>query len=176
MPAASDGSPPRIPRTYRPVGARIAAASASAALVAAITLVWVRMPASVRADFTIPQRVTLLGFLLVGLALLYAIFRTAARADAEGLTIVNGYRLHRVTWPEVVRVSLSPSRPWALLDLADGTTLSVMALQTADGARGVRAARELAVMAAAFGDASGEGSGDGTRDGSGRPPDSAVDG
>lgn len=151
MPAASDDpARPKLPRTYRPVGARIAAALAAAGLVGVIAMVWLLMPAAVRADFSVPQRVTLLFFLLVGLVALNAIFRTSARADAAGLTVINGYRTRQLAWPEVIRVSLPPSRPWALLDLADGTTLSVMALQSSDGPRATRGVRELAATAAAL--------------------------
>jgi hypothetical protein len=45
-------------------------------------------------------------------------------------------------------VSLSPNRPWVLIDLADGETMSVLAIQGSDGERAVRHARELATVLA----------------------------
>ncbi len=133
-----------LPRLYRPRGARIAAAVAAIALVAAMAGLWLMLSAGARAGFTVSQRATLLFFLAAHLVVLYAIYRTSARADESGLTVVNGYRRHRYFWAEVVRVSLGPHRPWALLDLADGSTAAVMAIQTADKGSAASSVRELA--------------------------------
>ncbi len=133
-----------MPRTYRPLGARVATAMASVVVIAAVSFLWIMLPDDVQDDFSVFQRLTLLGFFGAVLVLLHGIFRTAARADEVGLTVTNGYHRHRFEWAEIVRLSLTPNRPWALIDLADGTTLSVMAIQTADGDRGMRLARELA--------------------------------
>ncbi len=141
MPAPVD-----LPRLYRPKGARIAAALAAATLVAAMAGLWLLLSEEVRASFSFPQRVTLVAFFAVVLAGLYGVYRTSARADDAGLTVVNGYRLHRYEWAEVVRVSLGPHRPWALLDLADGSTASVIAIQSADKDLASRSVRELAAV------------------------------
>ena len=133
-----------LPRLYRPRGARIAAGVAAVTLVVAMAVLWLLLSADARAGFTVSQRITLLGFLAAHVAVLYAVYRTSARADANGLTVVNGYRVHRYEWAEVVRVSLGPHRPWALLDLADGSTASVMAIQSADKQLAARSVRELA--------------------------------
>lgn len=143
MPAPVD-----LPRLYRPKGARIAAALAAAALVAAMAGLWLMLSDDVRASFSFPQRATLLGFFAAVLAGLFGLYRTCARADDAGLTVVNGYRIHRYEWAEVVRVSLGPHRPWALLDLADGSTASVMAIQSADKVLATRSVRELAAVVA----------------------------
>ncbi len=135
-----------ISRTFRPVGARVVSATAGAVLVALIALLWTQLPPRVRADFSWIERGTLLvtfGLILVGL---YAIFRTRAYADSAGLVVVNGYRRHRYEWAQIVAVSLTQHRPWAVLDLSDGSTVSVMAVQTADGARATRLTRDLAAL------------------------------
>ena len=137
-----------LPRLYRPRGARIAAGVAAVTLVAAMAVLWLLLSADARAGFTVSQRITLLGFLAAHVAVLYAVYRTSARADENGLTVVNGYRVHRYEWAEVVRVSLGPHRPWALLDLADGSTASVMAIQSADKQLAARSVRELASVLA----------------------------
>ena len=49
--------------------------------------------------------------------------------------MVNGYRSRRFEWNEVVAVTLRPGSPWAVLDLADGTTVPAMGIQGSDGAR-----------------------------------------
>jgi hypothetical protein len=43
----------------------------------------------------------------------------------------------------VLGVDLAPTQSWASLDLADGTALPVVALQTADGARFHRQVADL---------------------------------
>ncbi|MGA9343727.1 MAG: PH domain-containing protein [Nocardioidaceae bacterium] len=159
MPAGSDGPgpvdptgsdraapPPNValPHTYRPRGARIATAIAAATIVASVAFLWLMLSSDVRAEFSVAQRVTLLGFFVAVLVVLNGIFRTSARATDHGLTVVNGYRRHELEWGQLVRISLTPNRPWALLDLDDGTTLAVMAIQSADGKRATRSAREVA--------------------------------
>ena len=136
--------PVPLPRYFRPLGARIATALAGAILVAAVAFLWLMLPSRVQATFGIFQRLTLLAVFASMLAVLYGVFRTSAFADDAGLTVTNGFRVHRYEWAELVRLSLSRNRPWALLDLADGTTMPVMAIQTADGENARLAARELA--------------------------------
>ena len=56
-------------------------------------------------------------------------------------------------WAEIVAVSFPEGDAWAHLDLADGDTLPTMAFQRADGARGIAAARQMAALVAARGEA-----------------------
>jgi hypothetical protein len=137
-----------LPRRYRPWGARMATGIAAVVLVAAMTFLWLMLPAHVRDSFRTSERLTLLVLFGAILVVLNAMFRTAAIADAAGLTVRNGYRVHRFDWPEIIAITLSANRPWALLDLADGTVVSVMAIQTSDGQRAMRATRELAALIA----------------------------
>lgn len=141
-----------LPHTYRPLGTRMVSAVAAIALVGVVTFLWFMLPAHVRSDFGWFQRITLIAVFAAMVALLNALFRTRARADEQGLTIINGYRTHRYEWPEIVSISLNANRPWALIDLADGTTAVVMALQTSDGERATRSARELAGVIASHSD------------------------
>ena len=143
MPADSDTT---LPITYRPLGARVASAVAAGAIVFIVTFLWVLLPGEVQEDFSVFQRVTLIGFFVAILVVLNGIFRTSAKATLGGLDVVNGYHKHRLEWGQIVRVSLSANRPWALIDLDDGTSMSVMAIQTSDGPRAQRAARHLAVL------------------------------
>jgi hypothetical protein len=137
---------PRLPRSYRPLGARLAAAGVAAVLVLAVAFMWLAMPADVRAQFTAFQRGTLLVLLGGILVALYGVLRTVVRADARGLRVVNVFRERRLEWAEVLGVSLPRGHAWAVLDLADGTSLSAMALQGSDGARAVQAVRDLAAL------------------------------
>ena len=100
--------------------------------------VWVLLGAEVRARFTVFQKSTLVFLGLLGFACWYALVRSRMRADERGLTVVNGYRKRDYEWAEVVQISLRRGAPWATIDLSDGTTISVMAVQGSDGAHARR--------------------------------------
>ena len=98
-----------------------------------------------RARFTFFQRSTLVALGLLYAAVGHALARSRVVAEETGLTVVNGYKRHVYEWAQVVAVRLPQGAPWATLDLADGTTVSVLAIQGSDGdrarARRARAAR-----------------------------------
>lgn len=82
---------------------------------------------------------------LVALTLLYLAGRPRLAAHSRGLTVVNIFRRRELAWAEVVAASMPEGEPWPTFDLADGTTLAVMGIQAADGAR---ARRDLARLQA----------------------------
>lgn len=91
------------------------------------------------------------GFVVVGLAIAWFCWRQAsvvARPDDDGLTVRNLLLSRRLAWAEVVSVRFGQGRPWVQLDLADGDTLAVMAIQRADGEAAAREARRLATLVA----------------------------
>jgi len=105
------------------------------ALTVTVVAVWLAFPPEVRAQFTVFQEATLL---LIGLILFsagFALARCRLDVDEQGLTVVNGYRTHRYEWGQVLAISLRPGNPWAVLDLSDGTSQPVMAIQGSDGPR-----------------------------------------
>ena len=57
------------------------------------------------------------------------------------IRFINLLRTRFLEWPEVVRVGFRRGDPWVLLDLADGETQPVMAIQANDGERAVQAVR-----------------------------------
>jgi hypothetical protein len=79
----------------------------------------------------------------------HALARCRVDADDEGLTVVNGYRTHRLAWQQVISVTLRPGSPWAVLDLSDGTTRSAMGIQGSDGRLAVLQTRQLKALVAA---------------------------
>ncbi len=133
-------------RVYRPLGARVVSAVCGCVLLVLFVVMWLTLPARVRAEFGVFQRLTLLGFFAAVIVLLYGVFRTKVTAYERGISVTNGYRRRDYDWAEVVTVGLNRDRPWALVDLTDGSTVALMALQSADGARATRSARELASM------------------------------
>lgn len=140
--------PVPLPYRIRPIGVRIAAAGATFAIVFVVIVLWLAMSDDVRETFDTFQRVTLLAVFAAMIALLYALFRTSALVTDRGLRVVNGFKARNVEWAEIVRLTFGRNRPWALLDLADGSTVSVMAIQNADGQRAHEAAAKLAQVIA----------------------------
>jgi hypothetical protein len=93
-------------------------------------------------------------FVLLAAASTYAIHRLAdvhALGTTDGLHIANYLQRRRLEWSEIVGVRLAPGDPWVQLDVSDGGTVAVMAIQTADGDRGRAMALELATAVAAYG-------------------------
>lgn len=135
-------------RVYRPLGARMVSGVAAVCIVGTATFLWLMLPSHVRGEFGWLDRVTMVACFAGMVGVLYGVFRTRATASVRGLTVTNGYRRHEFHWAEVVSISLTPHRPWAVVDLADGSTMAVMALQSSDGPRASRAAHEIAGLIA----------------------------
>jgi hypothetical protein len=74
--------------------------------------------------------------------------RSRVVAERDRLVVVNGYRRHEYSWPEVLAVHLPPGAPWAVLDLADGTSAPAMGIQGSDGGRARLAVRQLRTLLA----------------------------
>ena len=144
MPAASE--PVRLPRTWRPLGVRLAASFFGAMLLIMCLFAWFGFDQQTRDSFTPFQRGTVVFFALLAFACGFALARSRVRATADHLLVVNGYRARRYQWAEVVSVSLPRGAPWAVVDLADGTTVPAMGIQGSDGVRARRAVRELRAL------------------------------
>ena len=132
-----------LPRTWRPLGVRLAVLFFGGMLLVICTFAWFGFDPSVRARFTVFQRSTLIALGLLYAAVGYALARSRVVAEESGLTVVNGYKRHVYEWAQVVAVRLPQGAPWATLDLADGTTVSVLAIQGSDGDRARAAVRGL---------------------------------
>jgi hypothetical protein len=144
MPAGSE--PDRVvslPRTWRPLGPRLAAGVSVGVLLLVVLFLWLGFDAETRASVTPFQRGTVFVLMLLGFVALYALIRSRVDAEMDRLVVVNGYRRHDLEWAEVVAVRMPQGAPWVTLDLADGTTLSALAIQSSDGRRAQVALREL---------------------------------
>jgi len=134
---------PALPVTFRPwLATRVLAGLAVSVVVSLVAL------ALLLPDIDAGDRWVFVGFsalVVVGLAFLA---RPRLRADESGLEIVNVGRRRRLGWAEVVAVRLGPGDPWLVLDLDDGTTVSAMGVQSADGARGRHTAAQVAALVA----------------------------
>ncbi|MGZ4428270.1 MAG: PH domain-containing protein [Nocardioidaceae bacterium] len=146
MPAASEPMPVKLPHTFRPLGVRLAIYALGGMLLAVTTVMWFSFPPSIRAEFTPFQRLTLAAF---GLALAvagYALARSRLVARDSGLTVVNGYRVRRYEWNEILGVTLRRGSPWAVIDLSDGTSIPAMGIQGSDGARATGQVKQLRTL------------------------------
>ena len=152
----TDSDPPAVPtlpRTWRPLGPRLAAAVFAVVLVGAFAWLWMSFDDQTKAAVNDLEKATVIFFVLLGLALLNALARSRVVAREDGLTVVNGYKRRDLEWAQVIGVNLRRGAPWASLDLSDGETVAVMAIQGSDGPRAARAVRELRALIAAQTDA-----------------------
>ena len=61
-------------------------------------------------------------------------------------------RTTQLDWAEVLDARMEPGEPWPTLDLADGTTIAAMGIQSTDGERARRAVTELRALIAQRGE------------------------
>ncbi len=94
--------------------------------------------------YRLPDRI---GIVIVGLLVAYVLHRLGAvrlETDAAGLTVVNVVHRRRLEWAEVIGVQLPPGDPWLTMDLSDGDTIAVMAIQGSDKSYAQEQAARLA--------------------------------
>jgi hypothetical protein len=92
-----------------------------------------------------------LSILALGAVIAAGIFRFSMLAvfpSEDGVVVHNIVRTVRLEWAQIVSVRFGGGNPWVLLDLDDGDTMSVMAIQRADGPRGEAEAQRLATLVA----------------------------
>jgi hypothetical protein len=143
MPAVSE---PGLPHTWRPLGVRMAGLVFGGMLLVVVAVAWFSFDDETRAKFTLFQRGTVIALGLLFFSAGYAMARSRVRAEPDRLVVVNGYRRHDFAWAEVLAVHLPPGAPWAVLDLADGTSQPAMGIQGSDGGRARRAVAELRLL------------------------------
>ena len=132
-----------LPHTWRPFGARIAVIFFGTMLVVICAFAWFGFDPEIRAKFTLFQRSTIVFIGLLYAVAGYALARSRVVASESGVVVVNGYKRHDYEWAEVLSIHLPPGAPWATIDLADGTTASLLAIQGSDGDRARAAVRAL---------------------------------
>jgi len=108
-----------VGRTWRPRGVIITAAVFTALFVGGTLLGWFALPPDIRAMFSISQIATLLGILAVMVIVMWLLAGSVVRADADGLTIRNGWMHRRIAWDAIEQVRLRPGDPWAVALLTE---------------------------------------------------------
>jgi hypothetical protein len=111
------------------------------------------MPSQVDGRWGLGDRLMFFG-LGVAVALIawrYASIR--AVPSRAGLVVRNLMLTRTLDWPEIVGIQFGGGEPWVTLDLEDGDSVAVMAIQKADGPVAGREASRLAALIQAFGEA-----------------------
>ncbi|GAA3512113.1 PH domain-containing protein [Georgenia daeguensis] len=91
------------------------------------------------------------GTAVLALGICWFLYRqgaVAARPGERGMVVRNIIHTREVEWAEILAVNFGDGAPWVQLDLSDGGTLAVMAIQRADGEHGRAEARRLATLVA----------------------------
>jgi Bacterial PH domain len=148
MPADSEPAGPLLPRTWRPLGVRLAVVFFGGLLAVVCVAGWVAVGADVRAKVTVYQQATVVLFAAMAVAIAWGLYRCRVTATSSGLEVVNGYRTHHYEWPEVLAVHMPQGAPFPTLDLADGTSRPTLGIQSSDGDRARQAVRELRTLVA----------------------------
>ncbi len=158
-----DGDGPSL-EPFRPRRGRAVALASAVLAVVVFAVVALLLPGEAAGGAWTPGDRLLFGLCGVAIAALlgrYAMIRAVPTTD--GLAVRNIFLSRTVGWEHVEAVRFGGGEPWVTLDLDDGDTLAVMAVQRADGERSVVEAERLATIVA--------------RHGGGRPADgSASDG
>ncbi|MFE4517324.1 PH domain-containing protein [Kitasatospora sp. NPDC056783] len=129
-----------IPVTWAPRRTRAVLLPVCALLVVLFAVMAVLLPENWQLNDRIMMMASGVLFAAVGLMLA----RPRVSADAEGVTVVNFVRSRRLAWAEIVRVNFRQGDPWATLDLADGTSLATVGIQSGVGkAQAIADARAL---------------------------------
>ena len=143
---ASPAEAPSLPRTWRPLGIRLAVVFFGLTLLIVCTAAWFGFSEDIRDRWTFLQKFTVLAIGAAYAFVGWVLARSRVSASADSLVVVNGIKVREYEWAEVLAVHLPPGAPWATLDLSDGTSVSAMGIQGSDGRRAERSVRELAAL------------------------------
>ena len=131
---------------FRPRRARVSALAIAAVQLVLLAVVALLLPGTGPVAFQWYDR---LGMVAVGGSVAWFLTRFAlleATPSESGLRVRNLFVVTELAWAQIVTVRFGGGGPWVTLDLADGDTLAVMAVQRADGERGAAEARRLATL------------------------------
>ena len=134
----------RLHAIFRPRRARRVAYPVAAIMLVLLVVIAVAVPGEY-------QWYDRLGIALVGVAIAWFLHRqgsVSATPTERGLVVRNLLLSRSLEWAQVVDVRFGGGRPWVQLDISDGDTLAVMAIQRADGDRALTESRRLATLVA----------------------------
>lgn len=138
---------------FRPKRGRAVALGVVWTSLAVFGVIAVVMPAQAGGRWGVGDRLMFFG---LGVAIAFVAWRYAsivAVPSREGLVVRNLVLTRSLEWPEIVSIQFGGGEPWVTLDLEEGDTVAVMAIQKADGPVAGREASRLAALVQAFGEA-----------------------
>lgn len=144
QPAPGDDARQRLHDDFRPLRARRVAYPVAALAMLTMLAVAFAVPG-------VDRWGDRAGFILTGVAIAWFLHRQAsvrAVPSPTRLEVRNLLLSRSLEWAEIVEVRFGGGRPWVQLDLSDGETLAVMAVQRADGPRADAEASRLATLVA----------------------------
>ena len=133
--------------SFHPRIVAVMAGGMGLSLVAIFGVIWFRLPDDARETFSWFQRLTLLAFFGAVLWILYRLATLRVTAYDDRLRVRNVFKSYTLPWTEVSALRFRPGDAWLQLFDAGGNRLGILAVQTAEGARASRAAKELAAVA-----------------------------
>lgn len=137
---------------FRPRFVRIVGLGVLALAVAGLAVLLWAAPGAPGAGYTRGTVVGMVGFVVLAGIVLWRLATVRADVDTAGITVRNPVRVQTFEWPQVLGVVFGVHDPWVVLELADGSTCAVMAVQRADGVRASREAERLATLVAVHGE------------------------
>lgn len=139
----SSAAPQELPKTWRPLGVRVAAIFFGAVLLVVVVVAGLTLNEETRAKWTPFQFWTLVALGLLFATVFWGMARSRVTASVSGLEVTNGFRTHTYTWDQIQDIRLAKGQPWAVLDLGEDEHKSVLALQSTDGDRARDAGRVI---------------------------------
>lgn len=139
MPALSE---PFIPGR----GRRVSIAAAGISVVLFGVVAWLLPGPDDGGDWRFGDRLMMWGLGLAIAAFLVRYARIGAWPQSAALRVRNLLLTREIPWAEIEDVRFGGGEPWVQLELLDGETVAVMAIQRADGPRGVAEAERLAAL------------------------------
>jgi Bacterial PH domain len=136
----SGAQSPELPVTWRPERTRKVIHAVAAVLTVSMTAIAATLPSDGGESWSLGARIGVAAIGFGGALALLVLARPKVVADTRGLKVINMLRTHRLEWAQIVAVNLRAGDAWVLLDLDDGTTLSVMGIKPTDGIAAARSA------------------------------------
>ncbi|MGC0250741.1 MULTISPECIES: PH domain-containing protein [unclassified Pseudactinotalea] len=133
-------------RPFRPRATRVIIPILLVACIAGSAAIIVRL-VQFSGDYS-AQILSVVLVLALVVSFLLRVLAIRAVPDTEGLRVYNIVLRHHLPWQRIVSVHFG-DRSWVQLDIADGTTLSVMAVQRADGTYARQEAARLSALVTA---------------------------
>lgn len=150
---ASPPAPGDALAPFRPRRGRFVAQCALWGSLVVFGVIALLIPAQVGGSWGVADRLMFFGLGVAVAALAWRYTAIRATPSRQHLVVRNLVVSRTVEWSQVVGIQFGGGEPWVTLDLDDGDTLAVMAIQKADGPAAQQQASRLAALIQAFGEA-----------------------